>query len=330
MRIVGLGGGIGAARLWCALAAAVPAEDLTLVVNTADDLWHNGLRICPDLDTTLYALSGQQDTARGWGVRDESWRAMDTLRGLGQDVWFNLGDRDLAVHLLRTGLLREGTGLTEVTARLATAMGVGIRVLPMTEHEVSTRVTVAGGADLHYQEFLVRHGASVPVHAVRRAGADTAQPAPGVLDALAAADLIVLGPSSPVASIDPILGVPGIGAAIRDGRADVVAVTPIVSTVPLTNLGELRRAQARAALLAADGSPATATAVATRYRALGARFVLDATDAAELGPITAAGVSVAIAGTLLHQGDPAEPLLAAVLGSSPTTAAPHDAVPATP
>ncbi|MGH8931015.1 MAG: 2-phospho-L-lactate transferase CofD family protein, partial [Egibacteraceae bacterium] len=246
MRIVGLGGGIGASRLWRALAGAVPLESLTLVVNTGDDLWYYGLRVYPDLDTTVYALAGRQDTERGWGVRGESWRCMAALRSLGQalghEVWFNLGDTDLATHLLRTGLLREGTGLAEVTARLAAAMGVRARVLPMTEDEVTTRVEVAGGRTLHYEEFLVRHSAAPAVQRVIYEGAGRATPAPGVLDALAEADLVVLGPSNPLASIAPILAVPALRPALRARRAEIVAVSPIVAGTPITDPGEQRRA----------------------------------------------------------------------------------------
>lgn len=313
-RIVGLGGGIGASRLWTALAAAVDPADLTLVVNTGDDLWHHGLRVCPDLDTTLYALSGRQDTERGWGVRGESWRSMDALRELGQEVWFNLGDRDLATHLLRTGMLRDGAGLAAVTDRLATAMGVGVRVLPMTEDEVTTRVEIAGGRVLHYEEFLVRHGAVPVVKRVIYSGAECAQPAPGVLDALAAADLIVLGPSNPLASIAPILAVPSLREALRSARAEVVAVAPIVTRVPITDPGEERRAAARAALLASIDRPSTAAAVAGLYRDLADRFVLDSADADQVDAVRTAGMKPVLAPTLLHRGAAADDLLAALLG----------------
>jgi LPPG:FO 2-phospho-L-lactate transferase len=316
MRVVGLGGGIGAARLWCALAAVLPSEDLTLVVNTADDLWHHGLRVCPDLDTNLYALSGRQDTNRGWGVRGETWAAMDALRSLGADVWFNLGDRDLGTHLLRTGLLHAGHGLAEITSVLAAGMRVSVRVLPMTEAEVATRVATADG-ELHYEEFLVRHGATTPVLAVRHAGLAEARPSPGVLEAIDDADIVVLAPSNPRASIDPILGLPGVRETVRDSAADVVAVTPVVSSVPVAGTGEERRARARAALLAADGVAATATEVAARYRDLGARFVLDTADTAEYQAIHDTGMPVTVVGTLLHRGDPPGPLVNAVLARSP-------------
>lgn len=314
MRVVGLGGGIGASRLWRALASVLDPSCLTLVVNTGDDLWQHGLRICPDLDTTLYALSGRQDTERGWGVRGETWRCMDALRGLGREVWFNLGDTDLATHLLRTGLLRDGVGLAEVTAHLALAMGVAVRVLPMTEDEVTTRVEIAGGRVLHYAEFLVRHGAVPTVRRVICDGADRAGPAPGVLDALAAADLVVLGPSNPLASIAPILAVPALRAAVRDGSAEIVAVTPIVSGVPITDPGEERRAASRAALLASVGLPATPAAVAGLYRDLAHRFVLDDADADQIDAVRSTGVAPVLAPTLLHLGASAALLVHAILG----------------
>jgi LPPG:FO 2-phospho-L-lactate transferase len=257
--VVGLGGGIGASRLWRALAAAVEPSRLTVVANTADDLWLHGLRICPDVDTTLYALSGRQDVERGWGVRGESFRCMEALRALGCDAWLHLGDLDLATHLLRTGMLRDGLGLAEVSRRLAAAMGVTVRVLPMSEGEVTTRIETADGRVLHYEEYLVRDQAKPPVRRVHYAGLARAEPAPGVLEALADAELIVLGPSNPMASVAPILGLRGVRAALQDAADHVVAVSPIVSRVPITDPGEQRRAASRAALLrAAAAAPSAA------------------------------------------------------------------------
>lgn len=315
MRIVGLGGGIGASRLWTALATALDPGELTLVVNTGDDLWMHGLRICPDLDTTLYALSGRQDADRGWGVHGESWRCMDTLRELGQQVWFNLGDTDLATHLLRTGLLRAGAGLAAVTAQLAAAMGVAEQVLPMTEDDVATRVEIPGGRFLHYEEFLVRHGAMPSVQRVIYDGAVQATPAPGVLDALREADLVVLAPSNPLASVAPVLAVPGIRAALRRRGVEIVAVTPIVSRVPIADPGEERRAVSRAALLATVGVPPTAAGVAGLYRDLARRFVLDASDADQVDAVASLGVEPVVVPTLLHRGADPTDLVAAVLGA---------------
>lgn len=210
-------------------------------------------------------------------------------------------------------MLRDGAGLAAVTARLAAGMGVGVRVLPMTEAEVSTTVSTGDGCELSYQEFLVRHGAAPTVVAVRHDGMSGARPAPGVIEAIRAADVVIIGPSSPCASVDPILGLSGVWEAIRSCAADVVAVTPIVTRVPVAGTGEERRAAARAALLAAEGVPATATAIAARYRDIGARFVLDTADAVEASEILAAGVPVRVAAPLLHRGAPAAPLLDAVL-----------------
>jgi LPPG:FO 2-phospho-L-lactate transferase len=312
MKVVGLGGGIGASRLWRALAPALDPGEVTLVVNTADDIWMHGLRICPDLDTTLYALSGRQDRARGWGLLDESFRTMDALRGLGRDIWFNLGDLDLATHLFRTELLRDGYGLTEITARLATAMGLATRVLPMSEDEVTTTVVTAAHGPLHYEEWLVRYGAEPAVATVDRVGLDKATPAPGVLEAIAAADVVVLAPSNPVASIAPILGVAGVRDAIQVSPATVVAVSPIVAGVAITDPGEARRAASREVLLRSQRVDPTPVAVAGLYTDLLDRFVLDTADAVLADEVARSGVDVVVVPTLLHTGAPADRLLDAL------------------
>jgi LPPG:FO 2-phospho-L-lactate transferase len=312
--IVGIGGGIGASRLWRALVSAVDPAQLSFVVNTADDLWLHGLRICPDIDTTMYALSGRQDVTRGWGRLDETFRCMDALRELGHPVWFNLGDLDLATHLLRTGLLRDGLGLVEVTARMATALGVRARVLPMTEDEVTTRIETRGGTVLHYEEYLVRCAAEPEVCAVRHDRLAEAEPAPGVLAAMEEAELVIIGPSNPLASVAPALGLPGVRETLRRMADRVVAVSPIVSRVPINDPGERRRAASRAALLASIGVPATATGVASLYRELCRRFVLDEADAEEAGAIRELGMTPLMVPTLLHGGAAPRGLLDAVLG----------------
>jgi LPPG:FO 2-phospho-L-lactate transferase len=311
--ITGLGGGVGASRLWRALAAKAGQQSLTLVVNTADDLRLHGLRICPDIDTVLYALSGRQDAERGWGVKDESFRCMAALAGLGGEAWFSLGDLDLATHLYRTGRLAAGAGLAAVTAALARALGVTARVLPMTEDDVTTVIETAGGRRLHYEEYLVREACRPEPARVRFDGLDRAAPAPGVLAAISAADLVVLGPSNPMASMAPILGLPGVTEALRERRDRVIAVSPIVSGVPVTGEGEHRRAVSRAALLRAAGVPPTAAGVAGLYRDVCSRFIYDVADRAEAAAIAAAGVEPVPAELLLHQGAPAAPLLAALL-----------------
>lgn len=316
-RIVGLGGGVGASRLWRALVAVLPDTDLTLVVNTGDDLWFHGLRVCPDLDTTLYALAGRQDTERGWGLRDETFGSMDALRDLGHEVWFNLGDRDLATHLFRTGLLRAGVGLGEVTRRLAESMDIAVRVLPMTETEMATRITTTDDRNLHYEEYLVREHAAPAVARVDYVpDGQPVVPAPGVIEALRAADLVVLAPSNPLASIAPILAVPGIRDAIM-AAPEAVAVAPIVSGVPITDPGERGRAAARAALLAAAGISATASGVAGLYADLCRRFILDVADSGEADSIAMLGLQPVLVPTLVHHGASAHDLVNAVLGSRP-------------
>lgn len=310
--VVGLGGGIGASRLWPVLASWVGAENLTLVVNTGEDLWLHGLRICPDIDTVLYALAGCQDAERGWGLRDESFRSMSALRRLTGEVWFNLGDLDLATHLYRTGQLRDGAGLSEVTARLATALGVTVRLLPMTEDEVTTIVRTADGRLLHYEEFLVRHQCRPPVQEVCFAGIDRAATGPGVLAALESADVIVLGPSNPVASMLPILGLPGVRDVLRRRREAVIAVSPIVSGVPITDPGERLRATSRIALLGSLGVPAKAAGVAGLYRDICSRFAYDDSDAEEAQAIAAAGLRPTAARLLLHRDASPESLLRAI------------------
>lgn len=300
-----MGGGVGASRLWRALLQRVEADGLTLVVNTGDDLWIHGLRVCPDLDTTAYALSGRQDVERGWGLGGETFRAMDALRGLnrlpgGQEPWFNLGDTDLATHLFRTGRLFQGRPLSRVTAELAAALGVvGTRLLPMSDDEVETHVHTVSGLLLHYQEFFVRRGAAAELRQVVHRGAERARPAPGVLAAIAGAELVVLAPSNPLASIAPILAVPGVRSALAATRAPVVAVTPVVSGVEITDPGDARRAASRAVLLRTVGLSHTASSAASLLRGLADVFVLDRADAVEADAIAAMGLTVALADTLV-------------------------------
>ncbi len=316
--IVGLGGGIGASRLWRVLARAAGPSSLTLVVSTAGDLRLHGLRICPDIDTTLHALSGRQDPERGWVVRDESFRCMSALDDLGGENWFRLGDLDLATQLYRTGLLGGGSTLTEVTARLASSLGVRTRVLPMTDHDVTTMVSTTDGRLLHYEEYLVREQAAPGVRGVRFDGIGTARPAPGVLAAIESADLSVLDPSNPVASMLPGLGLPGVTKALEQRRDRVVAVSPVVAGVPITDEDERRRSQARAALLAAISLPATASGVARLYRDVCARFVYDRADEGEDARIEAQGPQPVAADLLLHQGASPDSLLSALLGRGVT------------
>jgi len=293
-----LGGGIGCGRLAVPLAAELAPGDLTLVVNTADDLWRYGLRICPDLDTNLYALSGLLDPARGWGLTGDTFHSMDRLREMGEDPWFNLGDLDLETHFLRTGLLGEGHSLTEVITRLTRRFGVDTRVLPMTDSEVGTRLSTADGTH-PFQEWFVKLRAAGPVERVVYEGIEGAEATPEVLRAIADADLVVIGPSNPVASVEPILTLPGVRELLAARRSSVVAVSPIVAGVPITDPGEVHRARARREQMRARGLIHTATAVSDLYDRLAGTFVLDRADAGERAAIECGGQKVELADTII-------------------------------
>jgi LPPG:FO 2-phospho-L-lactate transferase len=224
--IVGLGGGFGASRLWRALLSSVPPEDVTLVVNTGEDIWMHGLRVCPDLDTVLYALSGRQDTQRGWGVVNETWHAMDTLAELGERPWFNLGDRDLAVHLFRSGRLRDKVPLSRITNQLAEGLRIHCRIPPMSDDAVTTRVHTTTGKTLHYQEFLVREHCQPDITDVVFDGAVQARCADDVLASIRSADIVVIGPSNPVASLGPMLALPEMRDTLASVRHRTAVVTP--------------------------------------------------------------------------------------------------------
>jgi len=226
MRVTALAGGTGAAKLIRGLADLVPPSDLTIVVNTGDDARIWGLHVSPDLDSVTYALAGRLDVARGWGLRDETFNCLDAVGALGAETWFNLGDRDLATHLVRTERLNAGQPLSAVTAELARRQGVASLVLPMSDDPVRTRILTSdlpgvGSGWLDFQEYFVREKASLAVVDVAYAGAGDATPAPGVVDAIAEADVVVVCPSNPVTSIGAILAVPGLVAALHATRRPV-------------------------------------------------------------------------------------------------------------
>ena len=223
-RITLLSGGVGGARLASGLKHALPAGALTVVVNTGDDLTWWGLRVCPDLDTVTYTLAGRNDDRRGWGLRDETFRALEGLRQLGAESWFSLGDQDLAPHLFRTSGLARGERLTEVTARIADRLGAGARILPMCDTPCATWIDTASQGSMPFQEWLVRHRAEPRVRAVR--SQNQAPATPEVIDALATADAVLVAPSNPYVSLDPILSRPGVRDALR-GRS-VTAVSPLI------------------------------------------------------------------------------------------------------
>lgn len=267
MKVLALAGGVGGAKLADGLAQNLAAGDLTVVVNTGDDFEHLGLKICPDLDTVCYTLAGIANPDTGWGRRDETWNAMKTWENLGGPDWFRLGDRDLGLHLERTRRLDAGEPLHQITAHFCAAWGVTAQVLPMSDNPIPTRVLTADG-ELPFQEYFVRLHCQPVVQGFRFENATGAHPAPGVLEAVGSADLVVICPSNPWVSIDPILAMPGIKQALAE--KPVLAVSPIIG-------GEAVKGPA-AKMYAELGFEPSADAVAGHYASLLTGFVLDSVD----------------------------------------------------
>jgi len=288
LRVTALAGGVGAGKFLRGLVRAVPAEDVTVIVNTGDDIVLHGLHVSPDVDSVTYWLAGVADRERGWGMAGETFRAAEKLRELGAPgSWFNLGDLDLATHLFRTDLLALGMSLSEVTQRITERFGVRSLVLPMTDDPVTTRVQAVdesgSSLDLHFQEYWVQRGAQDEVQSIRYEGAEQAAPSRGVIPAIEEADVVVICPSNPVASIGPILAIPGVRAAVAERDERVVGVSPIVGGAPLRGMADK--------LLPVVGVDVDAAAVATYYDGLVHRWVIDRRDTdllertAELVPV---------------------------------------------
>jgi LPPG:FO 2-phospho-L-lactate transferase len=284
-------GGVGAARLLAGIVDVVDPASVTAIVNVADDVIVHGLHISPDLDTITYTLGGLNNAVSGWGVVDESWRVMDELEVLGGPTWFRLGDRDLATHLYRTGRLDAGASLSAITSELAARRRVGIAILPVTDDPVATIVATRAGERLEFQEYFVARRHDVDVVGVEFRGADAARPAPGVLDAIATASKVVIAPSNPILSIDPILAVPGVRAAVDARRADVVAVSPIVAGAALKGPADR--------LLGDLGHEPSALGVARHYRDLVGTFVLDELDRSLRAEVEALGMHCVVTDTVM-------------------------------
>lgn len=305
MKVTAVAGGIGAGKFLRGLVRAVAPEDVTVVVNTGDDIAMHGLHVSPDLDSVTYWLGGVMDRDRGWGRRDETFRATEELRSFhpGQ-AWFNLGDLDLATHLFRTNLLAAEATLSDATARIVARFEVASRILPMTNDPVTTRVTVVSGGeeqDLHFQEYWVKRGARDEVKGIRYEGAELARPAPGVLEAIASTDAIMFCPSNPIASVGPILAVPGIREAIAARRDAVVGVSPIVGGAPLAGMADK--------LMPAAGFAVTALGAAECYRGLLGAWVIDQVDRDLVARIERdLGVRVAVTDTIMADDERAEAL----------------------
>jgi LPPG:FO 2-phospho-L-lactate transferase len=310
MRVTALAGGIGAGRFLRGLVRAVAPEAVTVIANTGDDITMHGLHVSPDLDSVTYWLGDVFDRERGWGRRDETFRATEELRSFDpEQAWFNLGDLDLATHLFRTNLLAAGETLTSVTDAVARRFGVVPRIIPMSDDPVTTRISVVADGEeleLHFQDYWVRRGGRDEVKAVRYEGAERSRPAPGVLEALADADAIVLCPSNPVASLGPILAVPGIRDAVVTRRTDVVGVSGIVAGAPLAGMADR--------LMPAAGAEVTAAGAAECYGGLLAAWVVDDVDRALIPRIEATGLRVGATDSIMTDDAKAEALARFALG----------------
>lgn len=299
MRITVLAGGIGGARFITGLREycrqTYPDPEITVIGNTGDDIWVHGLRVCPDLDTVMYTLGEGIDPERGWGRKDETFHAKEELQAYGvEPTWFGLGDRDIGTHLIRTSSLHAGYPLSEVTAALCERWKPGVRLLPMTDDRAETHVVVDGPdgtqVAMHFQEWWIRHRAALTAHRFVIVGIEQATPAPGVVEAIVEADMIVLPPSNPIVSIGTILAVPGIREAIQRASAPVVGVSPIISGAPVRGMAD--------ACLQAEGIETSARAVAGHYGARSAGGILDAwlidtSDADAVPQIQAMGITCA-------------------------------------
>lgn len=288
--VVALAGGVGGAKLSHGLAAVLPDSALTVIVNTADDFDHLGLRMCTDLDTVLYTLSNRENPATGWGIDGDTRVTLDALARYGQDPWFMVGDHDFATHIFRTARLRAGETLSQVTAQLAKASGISASVVPMTDNRVATLIETAAGR-LDFQDYFVARRQQDEVLGVHFAGIDQALPAPGVIGAIADSELVVIAPSNPIVSIGPILAVAGVRQALETTSALRIGVSPIIGGKALKGPADR--------MLASLGHEVSSVGVARIYEGLLDLFVIDNTDSTLAPQIEALGMAVLITDTIM-------------------------------
>lgn len=291
IKVTALAGGIGAAKFLLGLASVMPSEDITIIANTGDDIELFGLRICPDIDTVTYTLGGVINEDTGWGLKSDTFECLRWLSRYGGASWFNLGDRDLATHIFRTNQLRAGCSLSEVTDKIRRSLGVGSKILPMTDAYTPTRVITDEG-EMHFQEYFVRRRCEPRVRKIRFDDIESAMPATGVLNSILESDAVVICPSNPFISIGPILAVPGVREALRETPATVVAITPIVG-------GKALKGPA-ADMLRDLGHEVSARGVAAMYSDFLAVFILDNTDAMLKSEIAASGMRVLVTDTVMN------------------------------
>ena len=306
--ILALSGGVGGAKLCAGLADVLPPGRLTIAVNTGDDFEHLGLTICPDIDSVVYALAGLNDTARGWGVAEETWQAMAMLRRLGQPDWFNLGDRDMATHIARSHLLRQGLSLSAVTAQLVAALGIAHIVTPMSDAPVRTQVqTDVGWTD--FQQWFVGQQCGPAVRSIRFAGLP-AQPSQALAEALARPDLgaVVIAPSNPFVSVDPILALDGVRDALAARRVPVIAVSPLVGGQAIK--GPLAK------MLAEQGHARNNLSIADHYPGLIDHLLIDEADAGDAHDLRARGIAVTVSATVMRSAEDRRRLAREALSSA--------------
>ncbi|HYR61429.1 MAG TPA: 2-phospho-L-lactate transferase [Actinomycetota bacterium] len=308
MRVTALAGGVGAAKFLRGLVPqllADPDSEVTVIGNTGDDAVFHGLHVSPDLDIVTYTLAGIVDTAKGWGVAGDTRHALDHMGRLGVDTWFWLGDKDFGTHIARTMWLAEGLALSVIADRIRLALGVGARILPMSDDPVRTRLLTAAGTELEFQDYFVRRGHADEIAAVSFDGAAGARPAPGVLEAIEAADRVIICPSNPVVSIGPILAVPRIRDALRAVAGRVVAISPIVQGSALRGPADR--------LLPVVGAEASASGVAGLYADVCRTFVLDRRDPGEVARVEALGLRPVMLETVMETPEVAATLAKEIL-----------------
>ena len=288
--ITALAGGVGAARFLQGLVQIVPEKEVAVIVNTGDDIELYGLHISPDLDIVMYTLAGIVDEEKGWGIRGDTFHGLETLRKYGHETWFNLGDRDLATHIYRTYLLKNGISLSEVTGRLCQALGLSVKILPMTNDRFATKIAT-DKATMHFQEYLVKRGAQDRVVNVVFEGAEEAQPAPRVVDSILESDIVIICPSNPIVSIGTILSVKNVRTALKTTKARVVAISPIVGGRPIKGPADK--------LMQGLGLDVSAYSVAKLYQDFLDAFIIDRVDEAEKEHIESLGAKVVVTNAIM-------------------------------
>jgi LPPG:FO 2-phospho-L-lactate transferase len=304
MRAVVLAGGVGGSKLALGLSRVMEPRDLTIIANTGDDIVMHGLHVSPDPDIMMYTLAGLVNPETGWGFRDETFRVAEGLARYGRPVWFNLGDRDLATHIHRSAMMKDGASLSQALESIRSALGVAPRILPMTDAYVPTMLQTDEGR-MHLQDYFVRRRCEPNLQGIEFENVENAPPAPGVIEAIRGAGAVLIAPSNPLISIGPILAVPGIREALRQARARVMGVSPIVGGKSLKGPSDKMMAQL--------GHDVSALGVARLYRDICASFVIDEADSGQADAVSALGMNVVVSPTVMRTQEDKETLARAIL-----------------